>query len=191
MYVYSKDSFYNFLSSHPDIVKITLDEDTYNKIDESVSKLILEKRKETAHIIDSNYEKERQIRGLLSESAIEKLLGINIIEQSIGESSKYNHPDIPGYAVGIKSTTIGHCPLIPKKNNYAQIINIMDFKNRIVYVMGLATPGVLNVYQNDKYVFGSAKNLGQKTAFTGFNHLLPVHSLDDLVDQKYEVSDEL
>jgi hypothetical protein len=60
----------------------------------------------------------------------------------------------------------------------------MDYKNRIVYVMGLATPGVLNVYQNDSYVFGTAKKLGWKTAFTGFGHLLPVHSLDDLKEWK-------
>jgi hypothetical protein len=59
MYVYSKDSFYKYLKNHPDIVEITIDEDTVNKIDRFVTELISEKRKETTHVIDNNYEKER------------------------------------------------------------------------------------------------------------------------------------
>lgn len=184
MALFDRYYFKNYIKTHPEIETIVVDRDTRNKIENFVDELIENKQKEHIHKIDGIHERHRQINGLLGEAALEKLLNIKIIEQSIGASSNYNHPDIPGYEIGIKTSIIGYLPLIPKKNNYPQIINFLDYKTNTVYVCGLATSGVLNVYQNDNYAPESVRNIGQKTVFTGLNHLIPIHCLDDLKEYK-------
>ena len=179
-----KGVFYNQLKRHPEIEKIHISDEKYAKLSELATKIAEAKSKEWIHKVDGGSEVFRQTNGLMGETAIEELLGINIVEWSVGESQQYSHPDIGGYAVGIKTALIGRCPLIPKKNNYAQIINMLDLKNRDIYICGLATPGILNVYQNDNYAPESVRKVGFKTAFVGFDYLLPVHSLDDLAEQK-------
>ncbi len=185
MAFYTKGDLDKFIKEHPDTVALRISDGAYSKIENFAKEIVKYKKKnEMIHKVDGDKETRRQVVGLMGEYALEKILGINIIEQTVGDSCDYNHPDIPGYAVGIKSAHIGYFPLVPKKNNYAQIITIVDLWYRCVYVLGLATPGTLNVYQTDKYVTESVKKFGQKKAFVGFEHLLPVHSLEDLKDWK-------
>lgn len=94
----------------------------------------------------------------------------------------YHVPDIPGYSVGIKTVEYGKFPLIFKKNDYPQIICILDPSHYgTVLVCGLATADVLNKYQDDDLILDSKlKARGTKTGFYGLEHLLHIESLNDI-----------
>ena len=49
-----------------------------------------------------------------------------------------------------------------------------------MYVLGLATPDVLNTYSDPKYVHNPDAR-DRKTGFYGFDKLIPIHSYDDLM----------
>ena len=67
-------------------IRVVIDASYVKKIHDFVSKLVLEKRKEKHHTIDSKNEVKRYLTGLLGEAALEQLLKIKIIEWSIVSS---------------------------------------------------------------------------------------------------------
>lgn len=95
---------------------------------------------------------KRIITGLLGKYALEQVLGIEIIDWSIGKSKDFNKPDIPEYEVGIKTVEYGKFPIIFKKNDYPQIICIVKKDENTVYVCGLGEVDVLNEYQDDDLI---------------------------------------
>lgn len=163
-------------------IKVTLTDADLDKITKFVDGLVVEKRRETRHLRDGISEKLRFIDGLKGERALEYLLGIEIIDWSMGESALYNVPDIPGYQVGIKTVGYGKFPVIPTENTYSQIICICHPSNPyLVYVCGLAEPVILNKFQNDDLLLDpNLKAKGTKTGFYGFRYLIKVDKLDDL-----------
>ena len=163
-------------------IRVFVDQEYVICIKSFVKKIIEAKSKETHHKIDSLQEEKRFTTGFLGEAALEKLLGIQIIDWSIGNSDFYNNPDIPGYKVGIKTVERNKFPIIFKNNWYPQIICIKSIeRDDLVFVCGLATKEVLNEYQDDNLILDpNLRKRGTKTAFYGFSHLLPVRSLDDL-----------
>ena len=91
-----------FVTRHSDsFIRVFVDQEYVIRIKSFVKKIIEAKSKETHHKIDSLQEEKRFTTGFLGEAALEKLLGIPIIDWSIGNSDFYNNPDIPGYKVGI------------------------------------------------------------------------------------------
>lgn len=166
--------------------KVVVPEAYANRIRKFAEELVVAKSNERDHIIDGRNEHKRWLTGLMGEAALECLLDTDIIDWSIGHSSRYNSPDIKGYNVGVKSVESGKFPMIYKNNTYPQIIMIKSkSEHNTYYVCGLATPEVLNKYQDDRLILSKgAKGKGYKTCFYGFEHLIPISSLDDL--KKYK-----
>jgi len=166
--------------------RILIDREYISKIENFVAKIVAFKNKEDHHIVDSNKESKRFMTGFMGEAAIEKLFGIQIIDWTIGNSSYYHHPDIPGYNVGIKTVEKGKFPIIFKQNKYPQIICIRsDYRDDLVFVCGLATADVLNRCQSDTLVLDPRlQGRGTKTGFWGFNELTQVSSLDDIFEYR-------
>jgi len=118
---------------------------------------------------------KRFSNGVLGEMAVEKFLGIQFIDWTIGELEKYQVPDMLnlGFDVGIKTVEYGKFPIIFKDNPYAQIINIYRPLDTTCFVCGLATKDVLNTYQcEDLIIAPTLKVKGIKTGFYGFEHLV-------------------
>ena len=165
---------------------VRIPEDMMRKIEAHALERVNAKLKEQHHKIDSGNELKRQITGLMGEAALEILLGIPIIDWTIGDSTNYNNPDIPGYRVGIKTVEKWKYPVILKKNYYPQIICVRKQlpdteKTGYVFVCGLATPEVLNQYQDDELILSDAlRQRGVKTGFYKFEYLKPVRTLADL-----------
>ena len=167
-------------------LKVYVEDSVIERISDFIDDLIVEKLKEEDHIRDHQKEHKRNLTGLMGEAAIEKLMGNWVIDWSIGDSKIYNTPDIIGYNVGIKTVEKGKFPIIYKKNDYPQIMCILSDENpNLVYVCGLATPKVLNEYQDDSLILNSdIREKGYKTGFYGYEHLIPVKSLEDIEEYR-------
>lgn len=162
--------------------RVRIDQGYLQEIKELAEKIVSVKNTESHHKVDHNQEIKRFTTGLMGEAAVEMLLGIKIIDWTIGDSAGYHHPDIPGYNVGIKTVEKNKFPVIFKENTYPQIICIRSDKyDDLVFVCGLATPDVLNRYQSDELILDyNLRKRGTKTGFWGFEHLSPVTGLADL-----------
>ena len=153
-----------------------------NEIDKLAKDIANAKLTEEHHQNDHGHEIKRQTTGLLGEAALEELLNIKIINWEVGDSKKYHKPDIPGTKVGIKTVEYGKFPIIFKNNYYSQIICVISKNDpNTVHICGLATPDVLNSHQDDSLVLSPyLLQRGTKTAFFGFDKLIPVPSYDVL-----------
>ena len=176
---------------HPYVNKFSLievDDEYVNEIKKLSFNIALKNvMTETNHKKDHGNELTRLRTGLIGEAALEKLLSISVIDWSVGDSEKYNKPDITGYSVGVKTVEWGKYPVIFKKNDYPQIICIKNKNDNKVLICGLATPDILNKYQDDELII--SENLlkrGVKTGFYGFKHLIPIRSINDL--QQYKIN---
>lgn len=167
-------------------IKVEIDEAFQRRIMAFVERLIEVKKKEDHHRSDNQKELKRFSTGYLGEAALEKLFNLNIIDWTIGNSSTYHVPDIPGYAVGIKTVEYGKFPIIFKENYYPQIICVADpDKHGTVYVCGLGTVDILNTYQSDDLILDPRlRARGTKTGFYGFEHLVHVSTIGDLEPYK-------
>lgn len=157
-----------------------------NKIEDYANRCAELKSQETHHLHDHNKELKRIKNGRRGEMAVEALLSIDICDWTVGDSTIYNYPDVPGYNVGIKTSEKWNFPVIPKNNTYPQIICVVNDKNpNHVFVCGLATVDILNKYQSDEYIVDpNLRQRGTKTCFYGFEHLIPITSLKDI--EKYK-----
>lgn len=180
-------SYKDYVVKYSDSFKrVVLDLDYVEQIKNFVTELVKEKNKEEHHKNDGLNEIKRFTTGLLGEAALEKLFNIKIIDWTIGYSDLYHVPDIPGYNVGIKTVERNKFPVIFKNNYYPQIICVKhpDYDN-LIFVCGLATKDVLNQYQDDELILDpNLRKRGTKTGFYGFEHLIPVNTLNDLSDYK-------
>ena len=87
--------------------KVRYDDNLENILGAYVKRMAEAKAKESHHQQDGYNEEKRIMTGLLGELALEHVLGIKIIDWSIGKSKDYHNPDIPGYKVGIKTVEYG------------------------------------------------------------------------------------
>lgn len=178
------EDFYSYFN-RIDGIDVRINDDTIEKIKKFVPVLIKEKMKEVDHQRDYTNEAKRHYTGYMGEAALEQLFGILIIDWTIGESYKYNVPDIPNYNVGIKSFNIGNFPIITKKNTVNQIFCTLLTLNT-VRVCGLATVDILNSYQSDMLIKSPLlRAKGYKTGFYGLDKLIPVRNLSDIEKYKY------
>lgn len=158
--------------------KVVVPQQTTDKIKAFIQQLIAYKQQnEVQHQIDGEREFKRFYTGLLGEAALEIVLGINIIDWTIGNSKQYNVPDIQSLGIGIKTVEYGKFPIIFKQNTYPQIINLKISDNEIL-VAGLADVQTLNLYQSDDLILDpNLRSKGTKTGFYGFNKLTSVGNL--------------
>ena len=177
---YDYESYVTNYSSN--FKRVIIDPKYLEKIKELAEKIVRKKMTESHNLVDHNQEIKRFTTGLMGEAALENLLGIKIIDWTIGDSASYHYPDIPGCKVGIKTVEKGKFPIIFKDNWYPQIICIRsDRFDNLVFVCGLATPKVLNECQSDELILDpNLRRRGTKTGFWGFSNLIHIDSLADL-----------
>lgn len=163
-------------------IPVVIPDEKVDKVKKFANDLVQEKLKEKVHQIDGDQEIKRHITGFMGEAALEELLGIDIIDYSIGYSKDYHHPDIQSLNVGIKTVEANKFPVIYKKNNYPQIICIKSKTvDNIVYVCGLADVNTLNYNQDDDLILNpKLRSRGVKTGFHGFKKLKQFSSLEEL-----------
>jgi hypothetical protein len=151
------------------------------EIDAFVQKVIIAKSKEKVHQHDGRREPKRWKTGRMGECALEILFKKKFADWEIGHSDKFSYADLKdlGVDIGIKTVDYGSFPLVHKHSKRAEIICV-TYGNR-VYVLGLATPDILNTYSDQKYV-RDANALDRKTGFYGFDKLIPIHSYEDLME---------
>lgn len=165
--------------------RVRYDDNLENRLYAYVKRMAEAKAKESHHQRDGYNEEKRIMTGLLGELALEHVLGIEIIDWSIGKSKDYHNPDIPGYKIGIKTVEYGKFPIIFKKNYYPQIICVVKKDDKSVYVCGLGEVEVLNKYQDDDLILSpNLKARGTKTGFFGLDKLKPIHSISDISQYK-------
>ena len=160
-------------------MEIQFTQEELNQILNLAQQIATSKINEKHHVRDCHNEVKRFFTGLIGERAVEKLFNIRIIDWSVGNSNKYDMPDIPGYTVGIKTVEKGKFPIIPKNNKYAQIICIYNPDTKTVNICGLATTLTLNKYQNDDLIlYPALRQRNVKTGFYGFHMLIPLHNVN-------------
>lgn len=168
-----------------DFVLIKIDNGSINKINEFLIHLIEQKEKEFHHLIDKNSHFKRYYTGILGEVAMEKYLGVTgIVDWTIGNSETYNVPDLKGIGIntGIKTVNYGSFPIVFKKNFSNEIIMIR-WKEKHVYLCGLATKEILNKYQSEELIIDKKlRERGTKSAFYGFEHLKRFKSKEELIN---------
>jgi len=155
-------------------VQVELDDSTVTKVKNFVSDIIEVKKDERHHVIDSGMEEKRWTTGYLGECAVEKFIGVNFVDFSIGDSTKYHVADLKflGIDCGIKTVEKGKFPIIFKKSYKPEII-VIKKSEKLFDICGLATKEVLNKYQSIDLVLSPyLKNRGTKTGFYGFNKLI-------------------
>ena len=163
-------------------LRVFVPEEKIRRIKSFIQTISQHKSTETQYIIDGKHKLKRFETGLLGEAALEEVLGINIIEWSIGNSTIYDHPDIKEYGIGVKTVERNKFPVIRKTNNYPQIICIKSDKvDNLLFICGLATVDVLNAFQDDRYILDdNLRNKGTKTCFFGFEQLKRFKNKEEL-----------
>ena len=182
---YSYDKFVRQYSNN--FIPVFIEKEDYYKIEDFVRRLVPVKKRENHHKNDFEQEYKRHMTGYLGEFAVGKVLGMDIIDWSIGNSNDYNIPDIRNYKVGIKTVEKGKFPVIFKNNTYPQIFCIKDNLHwQLLYVCGIAPPSILNKYQDDDLILSKQlRERGTKTGFYGFQYLRPFrnrYQLESILD---------
>ena len=160
-------------------VVVTLEDSFIDRLSAWVTKVIAEKRKEAHHQIDGSNEHKRWTTGYLGECAVEKYLGTPFIDWSVGDSSLYRRPDLSSLGIdcGIKTVEHGKYPLVFKDAETPEFIVVRKDHNTF-WLCGWAEPDILNTHQTDELILDARlKARGTKTAFYGFEHLLPPNFL--------------
>lgn len=163
-------------------IKVTLKDETVDKINKLAEDIAQKKIFEQHHMRDSGSERKRFSTGFLGEAALSNILKRPIIDWAIGDSKDYNKADLSklGLKVGIKTVGWGYFPVIFKNSYYPEIIVLKDKPNEL-YVAGLATVDVLKTYQDDELIVSpNLRSRGVKTGFWGFEHLKKFHNLEEL-----------
>lgn len=170
--------------------RIIIDDDKIVEIKNLVNKIVNAKLSETHHKYDHGSEYKRFYTGLLGEAAMEKYLGINIIDKTVGDSKKYNVADLSsiGLNIGIKTVEIWKFPIVHKVVERPELINVRRDDKTVVF-FGYATKQVLRNFQNDNFILSNAlRARGTKSAFWGFSELIPIKTIDELIQiyNKYD-----
>lgn len=136
---------------------------------------------EVVHQIDNDKEIKRYMTGFAAELAVERLLGIKILDTTFGHSDNYNHADLKsaGLDIGVKCSLLGNYPVVFKKPHNAEIITVLHGTR--VFICGLAS--VQNMMKNcdeDLILNEKFKARGVKTGFYGFSELIPFKNIDEL-----------
>jgi len=159
---------------------VTVPKEKIDKINKFAVKLAKKKMEEAHYKVDGNSLVKRLVTGLTGEAAVEELLGIKIIDWTIGNSRKYNVADIQELGIGVKTVEYGLHPLVPINPAMPQIICVKMSENEVI-ICGLASIKVLKKYQDFSLVRAKGARIrGTKSGFFGFKYLDMFSSLKQL-----------
>ena len=181
------NEFFNKQFKNCNSVCILVPYEKREEIDNFVNKVIRVKSREKVHQHDGRKEPKRWKTGRMGECALEILFKRKFADWNIGKSEDFSYADLKdlGVDMGIKTVDYGSFPLVHKHSKRAEIICV-TYGNK-VYVLGLATPDVLNKYSDPKYVHNPEAR-DRKTGFYGFDKLIPIHSYEDLMKVAKELN---
>lgn len=162
---------------------VTLSENNTKKLDEFVKNVMVKKKNESHHVVDSFNEAKRWRTGTGGELALSQFIGKDFVDLTIGESTDYHVPDLSsiGLGVGIKTVELGKYPIIFKQSEKPEII-IIRLDDDKFCILGVVTPEDLNKYQSDDEILSpSLKARGTKTAFVGLFKIKPFSNYEELL----------
>lgn len=111
------------------------------------------KLKERHYQIDDGSMEKRFFTGFMGELAVSMILEGFKLDLSIGDSSKFNLPDISKHNLGIKTVEWGKFPIVHKNPKRSEIINVLH-KNT-VYVCGIASVQVMKQHSSDDLILSA------------------------------------
>lgn len=171
----------NSLICDEKIIKLT--EDNSKKLDDFVKNVMVKKKNESHHVVDSFNEAKRWRTGTGGELALSQFIGKEFVDLTIGDSTDYHVPDLSsiGLNVGIKTVELGKYPVIFKQSEKPEII-IIRLDDEKFCILGVVTPEDLNKYQSDDEILSpSLKARGTKTAFVGLFKIKPFSNYEELL----------
>lgn len=157
--------------------KIKMSDEDIKKANKWALDMQLAKLPEYYITMDIYSSHRRLFNGIIGEMAVEKLIGKEFIDWSIGDSKNYRSPDLKslGYEIGIKTSEYGRFSVIYKKNEYPQIFVIYRPIDQTAFVCGIADIQTLDTYQSDELLISPALKAKKiKTGFYGFEFLKPI-----------------
>ena len=179
---YRRRFVYEVTKCMPNMVYVQLEDETLDRIDDFVNRIVPQKFLEKQHQADDENEYTRFFTGMMGECAMEKLFHRQFVDWTIGNSRLYQRADLRklGLRVGIKTVEMYKFPVVFKTEWYPELICIRRNVNTII-LCGLATVPVLRKYQDVNLILSpKLKKKGTKTGFYGFEHLIKISSFDDL-----------
>lgn len=165
-------------------IEIKITDIEYNNLNNFSYQIASQKNEE--HFKNDNEKiSKRFLTGLLGERAVEIFCGLNIIDYIVGDAKDFNVPDIKDLNLGVKSAEWGKFPVIFKRNDYPQIITLVDHSKKIVYLCGYASTFMLNEFQSDELILSNKlKERGTKTGYYNFKDLVPMVLIRDAIYDK-------
>lgn len=159
--------------------------------------IISEKMKESVHQKDPRNQWKRWMTGILGEMALESFLGKSFRDKTIGNSKRYDIPDLSplGLKVGVKSFRVGNFPLVnrskfsfPSKKRTpldAQIFIGISQDCKTAFILGIGFDEQLYKNESNPNSQNYVKDINalkRKTAFIEFDSLQTFNSFSDLIN---------
>lgn len=181
------EASYNYYTEpyEESFAKVLLDDNDLEIIKNKARVIALEKSKEPQNNGDTTSLLKRWVTGWCGERVVEKHLGLNFMDLTIGQSYSYNQPDLlrAGYRVGVKTCYIKDFPLMkppsPSHQNQPQIFVVKINRNNY-YVAGLGDYSVVNNPKNYTPFLVRSSAIRHKRAFYRFDLLKHDFSIEDL-----------
>ena len=161
---------------------IQINNNKIKQIRNFAKEVIKTKINENGYRYDNKKLYKRFYNGMLGEVAVEQFLDRSFIDWTIGQSRLYNRADLTqlGLNIGIKSVEYGKLPLVKKRPQRAEIINLIMNDNTVM-IGGYASIFDLMVFSNDEMILSPyVKKKGVKTAFDGLHMLIPFNDIEEL-----------
>lgn len=167
-------------------VVYNIDDFDYRDILRFIDLFVSEKCKEKVYQDDGLALRKRCFTGFMAERIIERLLNRKFSVLTVGHSADYDEPDLVrlGLNVGVKAADDDY-PLMAlhQNGNKKEAIRpelICIRRGNLIYVCGLAMPDIITLYSDMDFV-RTREARGRKFGFYGFEHLIPIHSWEDLI----------
>lgn len=166
---------------------LTIEPNDHKEIWRFVDLFVCEKRKEQTYQDDGSALRKRCYDGFLAERMVERLLNRKFSVLTVGHSAEYDEPDLVRLRlnVGVKAADNDY-PLMElhQNGNKKEALRpelICVRRENIMYVCGLAMPDIITLY-SDMDLVRTREARGRKLGFYGFEHLIPIHSWEDLIE---------
>lgn len=158
-------------------------------------KVIRQKKIESHHVLDGQFEEKRWVIGTLGEVALGKFLGVKIHDNKVGKSENFNVPDLQdalGLRCGVKAFQVNNFPLTNrilyesgrvKRSAYPQVFIGICTKRKVAYLYGVATVDELaeNERMEENEQFIKDRNASsRKVAFTQLETISCFHDVASL-----------
>lgn len=170
-----------FESDFRSFAKVDLTADDLARMKEFVLAVTAVKAHEDEHQRDGDRELERWAAGRLGEIGLERYLGVQFVDWTVGPSWSYDVADLGsiGIPVGVKTAKWGNYPVVPVEPRHKEIILV--WQGMSIHICGLARQSVM--IRNSDLGLIMNENLrakGTKAGFYGFSELLPFADLAEL-----------